>query len=355
MKVNKEELLGALERVKPGLSSKELIEQSTSFAFLGDRVVTYNDEISISHPVTGLENMEGAVKAKALYELLARIKSEEVEIIQEKNQVLIKAGRSKAGLLFEQEIRLPIEEIGEIGGWRKLPEKFVEALKLCYPCCSNDMSRPILTCINIQEDKMEASDSYQIIQYKFPKPHARKDKKDKKEKSLIEKPFLIPASSVRDLIKYDIQEISIGENWVHLRTPDDTVFSCRTVEGEFPEVEKFLKGDGDEFTFPEQTKEALTRANVFAKKEAEANTLPAVTVKAHKGELILFSKNEYGWFEEKIKTEKSANFSFSIGIEFLVALFYKLKNCKIESNKIGFSGENWRHVIAIMSNEDGDE
>ena len=48
MKINKKELQEALERVKPGLASRELIEQSTSFAFMRDRVVTYNDEISIS-------------------------------------------------------------------------------------------------------------------------------------------------------------------------------------------------------------------------------------------------------------------------------------------------------------------
>ena len=74
MKISRVELLEALEKVKPGLANKELIEQSTSFAFIGDRVVTYNDEISVSHTVKGLENMRGAIKAKTLYEFLARVK-----------------------------------------------------------------------------------------------------------------------------------------------------------------------------------------------------------------------------------------------------------------------------------------
>ena len=140
MKISRVELLEALEKVKPGLANRELIEQSTSFAFIGDRVVTYNDEISVSHLVKGLENMKGAIKAKTLYEFLARVKDEEIEIEQEENEVLIKTGRSKAGLRFEYEIRLPFEEVGEIGKWKKLPEDFVDALRLSYPACSDRKS-----------------------------------------------------------------------------------------------------------------------------------------------------------------------------------------------------------------------
>jgi len=51
MKINKNELKNALEIVKPGLANKEIIDQSTSFAFMNDCIVTYNDEISVSHPV----------------------------------------------------------------------------------------------------------------------------------------------------------------------------------------------------------------------------------------------------------------------------------------------------------------
>jgi DNA polymerase III sliding clamp (beta) subunit (PCNA family) len=339
MKISRAELLEALEKVKPGLANKELIEQSTSFAFIGDRVVTYNDEISVSHPVKGLENMKGAIKAKTLYEFLARVKDEEIEIEQEENEVLIKTGRSKAGLRFEHEIRLPLEEVGEIGKWKKLPEDFVDALRLSYPACSNDMSRPILTCVNIRGDKVEASDSFQIIQYRLKKK--------------MPADFLIPASSVKELIKYDIQKVSVGENWVHFRTPEGTILSCRTVEGKFPDVEKFLDIEGEEFTFPEDMREALNRANVFAKKETDISTIPTVKVIVKNGELILSARNEYSWFEEKLKTRhKDIKFSFSIGVEFLINLFDKLKTCKISDNKIGFAGDSWTHVIAIMSEDE---
>ena len=66
--IKRAELKEALETVKPGLASKEIIEQSTSFAFMGDKVVTYNNKISMSHPVKGLD-ITGAVKADEMYQL----------------------------------------------------------------------------------------------------------------------------------------------------------------------------------------------------------------------------------------------------------------------------------------------
>ena len=131
------------------------------------------------------------------------------------------------------------------------------------------------------------------------------------------------------------------------------LFFLAGLEGEFPDVERFLDIEGDEFTFPGDMKEALNRANVFAKKETDISTIPTVKVKVKNGELILTAQNEYGWFEERLKMEhKDAKFSFSIGIEFLISLFDRLKTCRISSNKIGFAGDSWRHVIAIMYEED---
>ena len=91
MIINKTNLQTALEIVKPGLASKELIDQSTSFAFMGDRVVTYNDDISVSHPIEGL-NITGAVKADKLYALLNKLKQEEIEVEICGGEILLKSG-----------------------------------------------------------------------------------------------------------------------------------------------------------------------------------------------------------------------------------------------------------------------
>lgn len=340
MKINKVELQEALEKVKPGLASRELIEQSTSFAFMRDRVVTYNDEISISHPVKNLD-VTGAVKAQALYAFLNKIKREEIDVEWEENQVKITAGKSKAGLVFEQEVKLPVEEIGEIKEWKKLPAEILEALKFCHPCCSRDMSRPILTCVHVSGKNVQASDSFQIVQYKLQK------------KAPI-KPFLLPASAIKELIKYDVKEISEGQGWLHFKTEDGTVFSSRVFDGEFPEVEGFLEFDGVEIAFPKTAVPALERAQIFSKnEEVSMGNMATAVVEVSDGQIKFSAQDESGWFEETIKAKyKGKTIKFITGVEFLIDLLNRTPSCVYGDNKIKFTGENWQHVVATTSDEE---
>jgi DNA polymerase III sliding clamp (beta) subunit (PCNA family) len=338
MKINKTELQLALEKVKPGLASKEVIEQSTSFAFMGNRVVTYNDEISISHPVKGLE-VTGAVKAQALYSFLSKVKRDEIDVEWEENQVVIKAGKSKAGLVFEQEVRLPVEEVGEIGKWKKLPAEILDALKFCYPCCSKDMSRPVLTCVYVGGDSVQASDSYQIVKYRL-------------EKKVPVKGFLIPASSTRELVKYDIKEIAEGQGWYHFKTDDGTIFSSRVFNGEFPDIERFLEFKGKEVSFPKTAIQALERARIFSKGDFNASNLEIVEVEVTEGQIKFSAQDSSGWFEEIIKTKyKGEKIKFTTSVEFLINLLGQAPSCIYGEGRVKFSGEKWTHVVAVTAEE----
>ncbi len=107
--MNREDILEALEIVKPGLASKEHIEQSTCFAFKDGKVLTFNDEISVSHPVEGLNGLEGAIKADEFYQVLCKMKTNDVEIEANGSEFRLKAGKAKAGLTLQEKIKMPLE------------------------------------------------------------------------------------------------------------------------------------------------------------------------------------------------------------------------------------------------------
>lgn len=337
MKVDKQELQQALAAVKPGLASKEFIEQSTSFAFLGDRVVTYDDEISISHPVKNLD-VTGAIKAQALYEFLNRVKRDQIELVWEEDQVKIHAGRSTAGLVFEQEVKLPVEEVGEIGEWEKLPEDFVTALSYGYPCCSKEMSRPVLTCLNVNGDKVEASDALQIIRYQM------------KDALAIDR-FLIPATAAQELTRYDITHIAGGAGWVHFKTEDGTVFSSRVFEGEYPTISPHLHiEDAQEINFPRTIPQALERAQVFA--QESTGMIPMATIAIEEGQVKISAQSTSGWFEERIKTKyKGGSVRFQAGVESLINLLTHTRRCELGDGRIKFTGDDWEHVVATVEDE----
>jgi DNA polymerase III sliding clamp (beta) subunit (PCNA family) len=343
MKINKNDLQKALEKVKPGLSTKEIIEQSTHFAFMGDRVVTYNDEISISCQVPNL-NLTGAVAAQELYTFLNRIKVEEIEAEVTENEIRLKTGKSTAGLVLHPEIRLPLQEMGGIEEWIPLPEGFMEALSFCRFSCSKDMSRPILTCVHVNEGYMESSDNVRFTQRKYAT-------KLEGDEGIPE--FLIPGTTVQNLKRYDVTEIATSKGWVHFRTADKTLtFSCRVFEDSYPNTSAIIQMTEDviELILPKDLSEVLDRASVFAKAQFDSDTMVTLTMKDRK--ILIEAKNAAGWFEEEMPIRyKGDPIKFVINPTFLSEMLDKTKSCLISGNKIKFGAEEqdgWTHIIGLV-------
>jgi DNA polymerase III sliding clamp (beta) subunit (PCNA family) len=330
MKVNRSELLEALERVRPGLSSKEMIEQTTSFAFKGGRVMTYNDEISVSHPIKGLD-IEGAVKAEELHKFLSKTKKDEIELEIVESEIQITAGKAKMGITLQEEIKLPLEELGEIKGWEKIPKNFVAALKFASFSCSQDANKPILTCLHIDGEIVESSDCFRLTRYKLQKKF----------------PFscLLPASAARDLIKYPITEVTSGQGWAHFKTEEGTVFSCRVFEGEFPNSGELFKVKGEEISFPASINNLLEKAQIFSKREFTLDEIVVITLSNKR--IVINSKSDCGWFEEETQIKYSGEpISFLVHPSFLKDICSQSSTCIIGETIIKFVGENWEHLVA---------
>ena len=333
MKVNRVELQKALEMVKPALASKEIIEQSTSFAFLDGVVATYNDEISISHPVVGL-NIRGAIKANELYQFINKTSREEIDIECEEAQILIKAGRAKAGFILQSEITLPTEEIGEIGKWKKLPANFVEGLRFCNPTCSKDMSRPIITCVHLNGNGfIESSDGYRLSRFAL-------------ESSLPITEALIPSTSITELIKFEITKMAQGNGWVHFKTEAGTIFSCRIFEDEYPPIEEIISFPGELLELPKSLNLVLDRAAIFAKTEFDMDSL--VTINIVDGVMEVKADGNSSWFEEVMRTKyKGEAIHFKTNPAFLSAMLGKVESCIFGQGRIRFESASWKHVIAL--------
>ena len=86
MKLNRNELLDCLNIVRPAIASKEVIEQTTCFIFQAGQVITYNDEVAIHAALPEGFEVEGAIPAKELLNILNRFKGDEVEFTPEENE-----------------------------------------------------------------------------------------------------------------------------------------------------------------------------------------------------------------------------------------------------------------------------
>lgn len=342
MQVNREELIGALKIVKPGLAKRELIEQSTSFAFLGDRVVTYNDEVSISHPVHNLTDLKGAVNAEELFNLLERISKEDIEITIGDSTLNIKSGRIKSALALKSEIVLPIEEIQGKKNWHQLPEGFVEAIKHTAYSCSKDPSSPALTCIHMNGTLTESSDNVRLAQYYL-------------DESVPGSPFLLPGTSARTLLKYPIEKIAIGtksddapaNQWSHFLTSDGTTLSCRLLATKYPNTSKATKAtDGMEITMPPRMIKALDRAEVFADRPNEIDE--EVEIRLVQDKITVRAHSETGWVEEDLRIKYDGeDISFAVHPTLLKKICDQKNRCVISKSRMRFSGDNWVHILSL--------
>jgi len=335
MKINKAELQQALETVKSGLASKEIIEQSTSFAFLKGRAITYNDEISISCPVPGLD-LEGAVRAEELFKLLTKVTTDEITLEVNGGEIQVHTGRILAGLPLQQEITLPLEEVGSIPDWTPLPDGLLDALKFTQFTCSRDMSRPVLTCIHVDGDEgvVESSDNHRITRYRI--------------KGMEGFSFLIPASVIPALMQINPVRIAMGEGWVHFQAKNEATFSSRVLEGVFPDIAPHIKVlDGVEITFPVGLPDVLERAAIFASRDSVTDEAVEITLAENR--MVIRGEGEKGWFEESLNHRyPGESVGFKINPAFLQQALKGLRKCTKGERTLLFEGETWKHAVALF-------
>lgn len=340
--MKKQDLLTALETVKPGLASKEMIEQSTSFAFMNGRVVTYNDEISISYPVTDLD-IEGAIQAEELYKLLNRLKDDEIEIKLKKNELLLQCGKVEAGLTLQKEIKLPLEEIGEQGKFKKLPEGFLESIRRAVTTCSSDMSRPVLTCVYVsKEGVVVGSDSFCITKCQVTDEEGV-------DVLIPVKEFLLPASAAVQVIRLKPTKIATGDGWVHFQTDEGTVLSCRVFNDTYPDYKPFMNVEGVEIKLPNGIEEILNRATVFAKRDHFMDE--RITISLEDKKILVESKSDAGWFKETARVRyNDSPVSFSITPYLIIDILKDSTTCILSEDRLKFEGVGWEYITILREN-----
>lgn len=336
MQINREELEKALALVKPGLAARDIVEQSTSFAFIDGCVVTYNDDISLSCPVKGLE-IQGAIKADEFFQFIRKVKKDEIEVEMEGEEILFKAGRTKAGFTLQNEILMPLENLKEKKTrWHPLPDDFCHYLSLAMGACGSDMSRELLTGVNVERDGyMTASDSFKIMRC------------DTGQELPVDT-FLIPAKSAAEVVKLNPEKISRSKGWIHFKDKEGATLSCKIFAEEYPDVTEFMEVIGYDIAFPSKINEILDRAGVFAKREHILDEEVVITVGGNRFKVR--AKSDTGWIEEEVNFKFGEDpFSFTVTPYLLRDILKETTACVVGERALKFEGAGWIYIAWLQS------
>jgi len=338
MEISVSDFKNALEIVKPGLDTTvTTIEQVTSFAFTKKNVITYNDEICITHPLADFD-MQGAIEADLLYKFISKIKTKQIELSISDSEITMKAGRIKATFNLDSEIKLPLddEKLINKGKWKKLPEKFIDAISMARGCASKDMIQAKLNCVHInKKGRVEGTDGYRIFRYTF-------------EDELPLKTVLVPASSISSIIRIKPNKVAKGDGWIHFKNEAGTVISCKVENDEFPNVEDHLKAgkNGVQVEFPKELIASLDTAEIFAEDFM-------VKITMNKKKMTVSSGSQIATFKEELDlNNKSEPFAFQITPYLLKDILKQISVCTIYKDRLIFKNDDWIYMTELSIVED---
>ena len=330
MRINRETLLEQLESILPGLSTREIIEQSSCFVFRNKTVMTYNDEVACTQE--SCLPIEGAVTAMPLINILRKLKEDELDITTRKEELLIKGKRKKAGIRMETDILLPIDSVEKPKKWKSLPTDFASAISIVQQCSGKDETKFSLTCVHITPKWVEACDGYQAARYKM--------------KIDMEKSTLVRKESIKYIVDLDMTEFSETKDWIHFRNSSGLILSCRRWMERFPKLSELLNVKGTPTKFPKGLIEAVEKAEVFSAENVEDNQ---VTIKLMPDKLQITGKGASGYYQEvKSIKYKGKSISFRVAAGLFADLIRHHNICEVTPDRLKVATGKYSYITVLQ-------
>lgn len=346
MEINTKELLENIVKIMPGIDKgNSLIEGADTVVFNMSQIHSFNDSLSVT--VQYHTGLDGAIKANELFKLLKKIKTETIEISQEEDHFLIKAGKTKAKLkLINTDIIDRIKQIVQIP-YTDLPNNFMEALDSIFISDNAGQYGGIILHKNI----MLTTDVVRLNFYRLSS--------EIEDMWIPQKNILEILKTKMNLKKYVISE---KENrWIHFQTEnnviissvlqDFTLFPIDDVLGakvQCENAELILKGE-----FPSDFPEIIDRCSVLSDITESLNK-NYITLIMSSDKLKVLGQRDYGEIEEEIDwvSEVKEPIKCSYIVDFLIKACKKDRNFTLrnfnESNVLLFRTDNYTKIISGM-------
>jgi DNA polymerase III sliding clamp (beta) subunit (PCNA family) len=333
IKVNRAEILNKLELVSPGLANREIIEQSSCFAFTNGNIYTYNDEVSCRTKSPFGKSFEGAVKAAPLLEILRKLGEEEVTIDRTATEVIVIGKGRRAGVRMEDAVLLPIDGV-EVPGkedWKELPEEFAEAVGVVQECANKSEGEQMLTCVHIHPKWVEACDRFQLCRYKL--------------QTGITAPTLVRRDNLKAALSLGMTEFAETPAWLHFRNAGKLVYSARRSLENYRDLSPFFKDEGgDVVILPKSLKETCDKAQVFTSEEEDNH----VVVELRPGKIRIKGTGTSGWYSEVKKLAYDGDvLEFIISPKLLTELVDRHNEAIISADKLRVNGGKWIYATCL--------
>lgn len=340
MKINKCKLQEVIQKVKPGISKKKIMEQAGHLIFSNNEIATFNDQICIMHPFECEYSF--SVEESEFTKILDGMTESEFELSYIDDCIKVKSKSTKASLstLIGEEAKIEHlveslkKESEETNFFKPLPKEFINGVYLCAFSANKDIATGVRACVAIKGDTIASTDNIRVSMYVMD--------------ASVEEFLLLPAKAALELIKYAVIEYGVTENWAYFRTEDGMIFCCKTMKGDYPLalIESVIEDVESKMVFPDELKEMVNSIASLAEGDLDINKMIKVSV--GKGLIVVKAEKERGWIEKTMDFEyKGDSFSFSINPIFFAQILHHATGFVLLDQKAQFASENFYHTMAL--------
>jgi hypothetical protein len=332
-------LIGRLEQVQAGLSTREVIQQASSFAFDKGRVTTFNEEVACSVESGLPKEFTGAIPAKPLLDIMRRIHISDIKMRVGHNELIVTAKKKEFGIVCDPNIVLPITDVETpVKKWRPLSSHFLTGVDLVQESAGKDTST-IWVNVHIHPKYVEACNNDEMSRFKCRTP--------------IKGSVLVRQTAIKALPGLDLNQIQETSSWIHFRNADGLVVSLRKYADTYPNLSPFFKIKGSPIQLPKSLIESLDNANVFSSENADSNV---VTIALSHGRLRVHSRGMHGWYDEPKKIKYTGpKLVFMVQPKLLTEIVKNHSECELAvGHKLKVESGRFKYVASMLNPEEAD-
>lgn len=280
--------------------------------------------------------LEGAVSAKHLKELLARLPDDDVEVKMDSDKLHVKAKSGRGHIALEKELALPVDQVETPDKWYELDAEFCDAVSIVQACAAKDDNNYKLTCVHITPTHVEACDNFQLSRYPV--------------ETGLKSDSMIKRDSIKHVAALGMTEVCETETWVHFRNPAGLILSCRRWTEAYENLDDIISDeDGEPATLPGGLAETVKRSQVFSGDNADADV---VQVRIKQGKMLIRGEGTVGrWDEQKTVKYTGPPLSFVIAPSLLVEISERTHDCKIGPTALRIDSGKFIYVTCLEQPE----
>jgi hypothetical protein len=301
-KITQKALKKILTILKPG-TNKAISVQAGCVNFRKDTITTESPFFSVSCPLKS--GIEGSYQLTDFLKIVGQIKaSSEVHLKKTPKtlQISVAEGKKKLQFALKNQWETPSSTLPapDDKGWKDIPNGFNDGLANTFPIARKSASPSNhLHCVHITPKYFAATDGSRVVM--------------RAVKNHLSKPVILPAASIKELLKID--PTSYAQKGPHLffRNDDGVIYCLSEFLDEFPEIAHLFKIKlGPSIETDEAFKEIVQTANAMDAQRIELNFTGSGTV-------TLLAMTQSGPFKGTAPAEyKGPDFKIKMRPEFLL-------------------------------------